>query len=225
MTMEKIKEAEVLQETYQTPSSEYDRKFSKTSQFMVPAIGINITNKAVFKYFSNAYLTDMQHKHDYVRPIFILFSVDDFEEKDWKNVYTTLTKLPNFITEYDVGVQDGAYLVMMVFQVPEKFENDYVNFKLGRYSQFSEEYKKKFPEFLDKEKKKKNIHWQIIHKDEDLKRIVEEEFNMEYGELDRPTMWRGNLYPAAVEIWDKPNKRECYRYVKVENEVQQDAAD
>ena len=45
--MQKIEEVEVLQENYIVPDSMYDGLFSKTSQFMTPAIGINVTNKLV----------------------------------------------------------------------------------------------------------------------------------------------------------------------------------
>ena len=68
--MQKIEEVEVLQENYIVPDSMYDGLFSKTSQFMTPAIGINVTNKLVFKHFLNAFLTDVEHKNEYIRPIY-----------------------------------------------------------------------------------------------------------------------------------------------------------
>lgn len=211
--MENIKQAEVLQETYQTPSSKYDGIYSKTAQFMIPAIGIKITNPLVFKYFVNAYLTDMNHEHNYTRPIFILFSIKDYKEKNWLMVYNKLITSKNFITEYDVGIKNNNFLLMMVFQVPEEFEQDYINFKIGRYSRFSEKYKQKFPEFLDDKKTKKNIHWQIINKDEDLKRDIEKDYGMDFGELDKPTIINKEIFPPAEEIWDKPDKkRENYNY-------------
>lgn len=202
--MQKIEEVEVLQEMYITPDSTFDGVFTKTSQFMIPSIGINVTNKFVFKYFVNAFLSDLDHKHDYTRPIFMLFSVKDFKEPDWVKVYETLIRSKNYISEYDVGVQKDSFLLMMVFEVPIEFEKDYINFRLGRYSLFSEEYKAKFPKFLDPKSKKKNIHWQIINKDDELKRSVEKEFNVRSGLLDDKDV---------TEIWDKPNKkREYYRF-------------
>lgn len=213
--MEKIEKAEVLQESYLTPESIYDGKFSKTAQFMVPSVGINLLNPLIFRFFVNAYLSDAEHKHDYTRPVFMLFAVASWKDKDWEKVYAKLIISPNYMAEYDIGVQNGKFLLMVVFQIPKEFETDYINFKLGRYSRFSEEYKKKFPEFIDTKNKKKNIHWQIIHRDEDLKRDIEKEYNMDYGELDKPTIWRGETYPSAKEIWDKPDKkREVYRYIE-----------
>lgn len=213
--MKNIKTAEVLQENYTTPESIYDGRFSKTAQFMVPAIGINMTKPIIFKYFVNAYLNDAQHEHNYVRPIFLLFSVKDVNEKDWQKVYGQIITSPNYIAEYDVGIQDGKYLIMIVLQVPEEWATDYNSFRIGRYSRFSEKYKEKFPEFTDDKKEKRNIHWQIIHLDEDLKREIEKEYALSYGELDRPTIENGKVVgQPAKEIWDKPRgKREVYRYV------------
>ena len=141
----KTKKVEVLQEKYKTPDSEYDGVFSKTAQFMIPSIGITITNEKVFKYFKNAYLNDVNHEHNYERPIFLLFSIKDFRVKDWRTVYPILVKAKTFITEYDVGIQDNQFLVMLVFQVPEQYKDDYFKFKKGNYSSFSEKYKKEFP--------------------------------------------------------------------------------
>jgi hypothetical protein len=198
--------AEALQENYLIPKSLYDGKFSKTSQFMLPAISVNITHKLVFKFFENAFLADREHKHNYERPIFMLFSINDYKNLDWKRVYSKLIESPNFITEYDVGIKDNNYLLMLVFQVPEEFEKDYYNFRLGRYSLFSEKYKEKFPEYLDEKKEKKNIHWQIINKDSELRQKIIDTFNVS-----------DNLLDKNDEIWDAPRKeREYFRFKKTE---------
>mgnify|MGYP007023462510 CR=1 FL=1 len=134
----------------------------------------------------------------------MLFSVKNFSEINWKKLYNVLISSPNYLTEYDVGIKDGKYLIMIVFQVPIEFAKDYDNFRLGRYSLFSKKYKEKFPEFLDEKKEKKNIHWQIINKDPILRREVEKRFNVENGFLK-----------DADEIWDTVrNEREFYRFKK-----------
>lgn len=205
---QKLLEAEVLQESYIIPESLYDGRFSKTSQFMIPAIGINVTHKLVFPYFENAFLADRGHKHNYTRPIFVLFSITSFKEENWINVYNALIRSKNFITEYDVGIQKNKYLLMLVFSVPEEYSQDYYNFRVGKYSHFSENYKKKFTEFLDKKKTKRNIHWQIINRDPVLKEQIETAFNVP-----------NNLLDDKDEIWEKPrNEREFYRFKKLINE-------
>ena len=42
---QKLKEVEVLQDDYNIPNSIYDKRFTKTAQFMVPAIGVNLLSK------------------------------------------------------------------------------------------------------------------------------------------------------------------------------------
>lgn len=206
MTKNEVDINEVMKEDYITPTSVYDGKYTKTTQFMLPAVGVNVKNRLIFSFFINAYLSDEDHEHEYDRPIFVLFSVKDFASRDWSRVYSALVKSSNYIMDYDCGKQDGKNLVMLVFSVPDEFENDYYHFKRGRYSRFSAKYKEKFPQFVgeDKENAKESILWQVITKAPALKRQLEEEFNLEDGQLD---------WPDTKEIWDKPNRnREYYRH-------------
>ncbi len=205
---QKLIEAEALQENYLIPNSLYDGKYTKTSQFMTPAIDVNVSHKLVFKFFENAFLADRGHAHNYTRPIFLLFSIKDYKDLDWKRVYSILIQSPNYIAEYDVGIKSGKYLFMMVFSVPEEFKGDYLHFRNGKYSLFSDNYKKKFPKYLDKEKKKKNTHWQIINKDKDLKRQVIKDLTIKEDALGKED-----------EIWDMPRvEREFYRFKIEKNE-------
>jgi hypothetical protein len=212
MTNNGVNVNEVLKEDYVTPTSPHDGKYTKTTQFMLPSIGLNVRNKLIFRYFINSYLDDKGHRHQYERPIFVLFGVTNFTDRDWQKVYAALAKSSNYRGDYDCGIQDGKNLVMMVFKVPDEFEQDYYNFKRGRYSKFSELYKEKFPEFIGDEEgtTKRSLIWQVLHRDPELARQLEELFGMDEGELDRPT---NGIH--AREIWDLPRKnREYYRYTE-----------
>jgi hypothetical protein len=203
---------EVTKQEYITPVSIYDGKYTKTTQFMLPSVGVNVKNRLIFKFFLNAYLQDMGHRHQYERPIFVLFNVKNFGDRDWEKVYSALVKSPNYINDYDIGKQEGNSLVMLVFKVPDEFERDYYYFKRGKYSKFSEVYKEKFPKISQDVdgNQKESILWQVVNKDPALKREIEEEFGMDEGELDKPT---DGVF--ADEIWDIPRKnREYYRYVQ-----------
>jgi hypothetical protein len=196
-----------------TPSSIYDGPYTKTTQFMLPAVNIDANNRVVFKYFVNAYLDDKKHNHSYIRPIFILFSIEDFEDREWKKLYKMLVLLTTYVGDYDCGMQGNKNLVMLVFSVPEKLEKDYYHFKRGKYSKFSVEYQKQFPRYLNDKQEKESILWQIINKSNSLKRDLEKEFKMKTGEFDRSTIIEGKEYPPAEEIWDIPRKyREYYNY-------------
>lgn len=202
MTKNEVDINKVVRECYVTPDSLYDGPYTKTTQFMLPAIGINIKSKLIFNFFVNTYIEDSGIRHNYKRPIFVLFAVTDFSTREWSKVYSTLVKTDNYIHDYDVGIKDEKKLVMMVFKVPDEFEQDYYHFKRGRYSQFSEAFKAKFPRYIGDGKE--SLLWQAINKAPELKRKIEDEFLLEEGQMD---------WPDATEIWDKPRKeREYYRY-------------
>lgn len=194
---------EILKQNWEIFDSKYDGVFTKTTQFMLASLEINLT-ATMLKCFRNAFLKDVEHDHEYERPIFLLFGKDD--EKNWKRMHEDLTKNSNFVNDYVVGFdKNGIELFMYVFSVPEKFKDDYYSFKSGRYSKFSESYKSKFAKFISvKNKREESIVWQVIHKADTLRRKIEDEFSLEEGFLD-----------AAEEIWEQPRKeREYYNYKK-----------
>lgn len=198
---------EAIKETYVIPPSVCDGKYTKTTQFMLPSIGLTNRNHLMRKFFINSFLDDRKHRHEYERPIFVLFGVEDFKDKDWYKVYSALLKSPNYIGDYDCGIQDKKKLVMMVFKVPDEFEKDYFNFKRGKYSKFSDAYKQKFPQEIADENGniKESTLWQIMNKSPILMRLLEEDFGLDEGSMD-----------DAEEIWDRPSrKREYYRYEEI----------
>lgn len=197
---------EVVKQEYITPVSLYDGVYTKTTQFLLPAIALNVKNRLIHSFFVNSYVGDKGHRNNYDRPIFVLFAVKDFASREWHKVYSTLVKSENYVDDYDCGKQDDKNLVMMVFRVPEEFEEDYYHFKRGRYSKFSKEYKSKFPQYVHNEngEKVESMIWQVIHKSATLKRKLEDEFGLDYGQLDKDD---------TAEIWDLPRRnREYYRY-------------
>lgn len=203
------------------PDSIYDGQYTKTTQFMLPSISIDIKNRIVFKFFINSFLDDKKIEHNYTRPIFVLFGVKDYKDREWNKVYSALVLSKDYIYDYDCGVKDGVNLVMMVFTVPFEYEKDYYNFKKGRYSRFSPSYKEKFSKTTSDNTAKESVIWQIINKSPKLKRELEKEFGLNEGELDKPTIIRNGkekkIYPPAEEIWDIPRKeREYYRYSEKE---------
>src|SRR5690349_8031699 len=107
---------EALRTDYDLPVSEFDGKYTKSTIFLVHMIGLYTQHYKVKKYFQNIFLDDMEYEHNITRPLFILMSVADFEEADWKAVQDTFQINPNYITDYDCGIKDGMNLVMFVFK-------------------------------------------------------------------------------------------------------------
>lgn len=225
MTRNETKIKSTLLNPYTIPSGFYDGLHTKTTQFILPSVSIDMRNRQNCKFFINAFLDDRGRNHNYTRPIFVLMGVNSFEDKEWQKVYNQIVLSKDYIDDYDCGVQDimsdnkrtsTVNLVMLVFSVPDEYAQDYYSFKRGRYSKFSTKYKEKFPRYSDGNKSGSESYlWRVINKSASLKRELEEEFGMDYGEMDLPTIIDGVTYPPAEEIWDVPRKeREYYRYVK-----------
>lgn len=225
MTKNDVELKNTLNSAYTTPPGLYDGDYTKTTQFMLASVSIDMKSRFIYKYFMNSYLDDKGHEHTYTRPIFVLMGVPDFNDKDWVKAYKQMVTSKDYIFDYDIGKQDrldnlkkstAVNLVMIVFQVPEEFAKDYYSFKKGKYSAFSQEYKNKFPRYISGDQGKESYMWKVINRSSKLKRELEEEFNMPFGELDKPTVIHGVSYPPAEDIWDIPRKkREYYRYENI----------
>lgn len=194
---------DIMRDKWEVFISTFDGVFTKTTQFMLSSLELNLSTP-MLKSFKNAFLDDVQHEHEYLRPLFLLFTIEDL--KRWEKTHIDMVKNVNYLNDYNLGVDElGKDLIMYVFSVPEKFKMDYHNFRQGRYSHFSKAYKNKFSQYLSiKDKKEESIVWQVINKSEGLKRKLEEQFNLSPNELD-----------SAAEIWDEVRKdREIYNYIK-----------
>lgn len=207
MTRNEIDITQQKEECFTTKESMFDGHWTKTTQFLNPMVDINLKNKIIMRYFKNMYLDDFGIEHQFERPIFILFKVADFQDPLWLKVYGAFTGSKHYVFDYDIGTQDGQNLVMVVFRAPDEFAPDYYHFKRGKYSQFSDKLKDRFPRFLahpQTGEPQESIIWGVINKSRKLKELLEEEFGTPVHEWDK-----------AEELWDLPRKeREYYRYTE-----------
>lgn len=196
---------ELLLETYSTPVSGYDGIYTKTTQFLLKGIKIDLRKLPLRNFFINAYINDKNYNHDYKTPVFLLFGVDEVRSADWFFTNKELCENPNYITDYEVGISiEGKSLIMFVFDFP--FVEDYYHFKAGRYSRFTDEYRKLFPKKIVGEngKEQESLIWGIIHKSLKVKNTIKEEFNLTDEDIK-----------DIDEYWDIPRKeREVYNYGK-----------
>jgi hypothetical protein len=101
-------------------------KRTKTSIFLLPMLGIN--HRSLPKSFFNAYIT----KNDELVLVF------DKTQKDEKfNIFLEYSNDNNDYIKYEEDVDE----ILMYFDIPIEFSNDYHLFLQGAYSKFSEEYK------------------------------------------------------------------------------------
>jgi hypothetical protein len=142
MTKNEVNINELIEEKYVVPESVWDRKRTKTSHFMLNSVFPNSSLMAT-DYFVNAFLDDYEFHHKIARALFLLFKVNTKDGK-WQTIHGRLRTKAEYVLEYYCGKQDGKNLLMLVFQVPTRYAKDYINFKIGKYSKFSPEYKKLF---------------------------------------------------------------------------------
>jgi hypothetical protein len=208
MTKNEVSIEELFSENYMVPESAWDRKRTKTTHFLLPTVFPN-NSLMGSEFFVNAFVDDGGFKHNLDRVLFTLFKVDVRNPK-WTSLSQRLKAKGEYLLEYFCGVQDGKHLIMMLFRIPDKYINEYINFLDGKYSKFSLDYKKLFPQKVYNEKGNTtdSIVWRVIHKDESLKEELERFFN--------PTPNNGkNLvrFDPEDELWGIPEpKYEVYRY-------------
>lgn len=195
----------LIAEGYVVPESVWDKKRTKTTHFLLNTVFHNssLTNT---EYFVNAFLNDAGFPNRFIRPIFLLFKVSPKDSK-WDTIAPRIRSKSEYLMEYICGMQNDKYLVMMVFQVPEKYAKEYVNFKLGRYSQFSIDYKKLFNRYTNNERAQpvESVVWKVIYKTADLRKDLENFFTVRPHEPYK--------FDPDDELWGLPEDAyEIYRH-------------
>jgi hypothetical protein len=109
-------------------------KKNKSSVFIIPMImGIP------YKYFSgfvNCYIGSNYDDNNYQERIYIVFNTDDFNNDKISNKVETMTSSSQFVNT--LIVDD---FTVLSYKPPEVFLSDFIAFKNGEYSKFSEKYK------------------------------------------------------------------------------------
>ena len=191
-------------------------RFNKSTYFLLPMFGHYIGTSGLFRdLLVNIYLDDCEHEHKYIRPLFFLFKTPSFTNIDWINLQKHFKEKSPFadtyLNEYFVGIEtkNGKhdFLYMFVFTCPKNYIEDFYKFKQGKYSEFSLEYKKKFPkEARSLGKIVESKIYGAIHKTESLKNFLVSEFLVDKKEEEK---FR-NLLNTCAELWDKPKPEEEY---------------
>lgn len=128
--------------------------YNKSVYFILPMIGLDS------KYFSliNCYLGDSNYPEYSFNKILMNCKYNDEKLRAYK-YYNTEYKLDNKTWMY-------------VFDIPEHFNNDYVLFCQGKYSEFSNEYKQQITKFLSKPIQNQQVY-KILFKTADRKAYIE----------------------------------------------------
>ena len=106
MTKNEINLNDTITENHVSKKSIFDGRYNKTSQFLLPALGIKLESSIMKEHLINAYLDDKGWDHDHVKPIFLLLKSKDIITINWRKTVDTLIKNESFIQTYDPGFKE-----------------------------------------------------------------------------------------------------------------------
>lgn len=138
--------------------------------------------------FINAYISD-SNKPELENKIFIRYEYD--YSLDFPIFERKLEQMLPYIDDYSYNNS-----IVYVFDVPEKWINDYEAFKQGKYSQLSKEYKTHVLDFWS-QKSGSAMHWILNNKKENIKHYLKIKRNISLKDLNNPG-----------ELWFKPGEKE-----------------
>lgn len=139
-------------------------KSNKSLYFLLPMLKIVYTSNR--NNIINTYIGDKLNKPKLDN--FHLFLLVKQEDEKLLNTNT-------YIEHY--SVDEGS---MYVYKIPTEFEEDYLKFILGQYSQFSVEYKQQIINLLPSPYQSNNI-FKIIMKTDDARKVIEDKVGQSIG--------------------------------------------
>jgi hypothetical protein len=167
------------------------RTMTVSNLFLLPLLKIG--RDRLMKYqLINTYLFNAENDTEYVNPIYLLFqpesmeAFNDFLDDQREKGYPILNE-----EDYPEG------LVVVTYQLPAEFEEDYKKIWKGKYSSTSEKYKTLVPSLVQWRengvpKKQMSIQHMIMNKYAPLKEFWEDEF--------------GTVLDDDQELWAKPTR-------------------
>jgi len=159
-----------------------------TSIFMVPTLKVPkdaLKNNG----FINGYIKDDRMKHGYENSVYLLFRPVDLD-KFRAFLDSEYERTKSIIEDYDY--EDG--FVVIVYQLNEKFKDDYELIKQGKYSKTSKRFQDEFPKSVKivrsgLSKDEVSLQFRIFKKSMDLIEFWEEKIGVKFE--DDFEVWDG----------------------------------
>lgn len=153
-------------------------KFNCSTLFLLSPLGLS---RRVLKEFGfiNCFLKDGNRDLHIVNPVLLLFKPDDmdtfqmFVEEEYK-------RSRYLVEDYDYI---GGYVVL-VYKFPEEFNSDFQLFLEGKYSKFSDKFRKIYPKIIKivdeygRRHDELSSQYRIIYKTDDWKEQIEKDYNV-----------------------------------------------
>ena len=129
--------------------------------------------------FINAYIKDIGSDNEYKDSIYLLFKPTDID-KFREFLDSEFERTKTIIEDYDYD--DG--FVVVVYQLNEKFKEDFKIVKQGRYSKTSKDFQKMFPKIIKIVKNglhrdEISLQYRIFNKSDDLVDFWEEKLGID----------------------------------------------
>lgn len=145
-------------------------KLNKSAFFILPMLNISFNNyKKVIK---NVYLRDFKYQPELDNYYIFVLCHDKLGPDD------PFRKNAHYIKTYHT--EKG---IMYVFKTPKDLEEDYLKFILGKYSEFSGDYKKMIVKSLPTNYQKTNI-FKVIMKSSEAKKLIEDRIGCSIGDQE-----------------------------------------
>lgn len=185
----------------------FSTNLTKTARWIMPMIGRpgeTQTNYKYDSYFVNAYLGT--NDTGYMREIYLVYRFSGSLE--FRNLDTLLTNNELF----DRQIELDSYHTMYIFTIPEHYLEDYFKFIEGKYSLFSDNYKKQIlsfllnPSIVSHEDVKKSLTYGVLYKTnrrkEQLLDVIGREYSEEIKTLEYYSIPKEEeeLYMGDIEI-------------------------
>jgi anaerobic ribonucleoside-triphosphate reductase len=163
-----------------------------TSIFMVPTLKVP-KNALLSNGFINGYIKDARREDQYKDSIYLLFKPENLDKfREFLDSEYERTK--TIIEDYDY--EDGY--VVVVYQLDDKYKNDFSLVKKGKYSKTSANFQKLFPKIIKIIKNGLNrdelsLQYRIFNKVEDLVEFWQDKLGIDLESLMGPDfeVWEG----------------------------------
>jgi len=171
-----------------------------TSIFMVPTLRVP-KDALRSNGFINGYIKDEKMQHDYKDSIYLLFKPDNLDKfREFLDGEYERTK--SIIEDYDY--EDG--FVVVVYQLNERFKQDFELVKQGKYSKTSKAFQSEFPKSVKiiksgLSKDEISLQLRIFKKSADLVEFWEDKIGITFE--DEFEVWEGWDEEKEVLIIDK----------------------
>ncbi len=106
-----------------------NKKYNKSSVFLLPILGINLR---FFKKFYNVYYKTIYDKDRDIKRIYVVYKNEDLLDE----VNTNITKATCYMDKYYIDS-----FTIFRYKVPELYLKDFILFCNGKYNNFSTRYK------------------------------------------------------------------------------------